>query len=72
MAGIMLKRHSIDSSIASLIFVVRKNVITSFWGALHVSLPKGKMKFESKPDIPEIAGDGLAYFVACLQFLDSS
>jgi hypothetical protein len=29
------------------------------------------MKFERTPDIPAIAGDGLAYGVTCLQFLDS-
>ncbi len=38
--------------------------------------PKGKMKFERTPDIPVtnpvIAGDGITYGVACLQFLDSS
>ncbi len=33
---------------------------------------KGQMKFKWTPDIPVIAGDGLAYGVACLQFLDSS
>jgi hypothetical protein len=33
---------------------------------------KGQMKFEQLPDIPAIAGDGIAYGVACLQFLDSS
>jgi hypothetical protein len=33
---------------------------------------KGQMKFERLPDIPAIAGDGIAYGVACLQFLDSS
>jgi hypothetical protein len=30
------------------------------------------MKFEQLPDIPAIAGDGIAYGVACLQFFDSS
>ena len=30
------------------------------------------MKFELTPDIPVIAGDGITYGVACLQFLDSS
>ncbi len=30
------------------------------------------MKFERTPDIPAIAGDGLAYLVACLQGLGSS
>jgi hypothetical protein len=34
--------------------------------------PKGKMEFERTPDIPVIAGDGITYGVACLQFLDSS
>ena len=34
--------------------------------------PKGTMKFERTPDIPVIAGDGITYGVACLQFLDSS
>ncbi len=34
--------------------------------------PKGQMKFEWTPDIQAIAGDGLAYGVACLQFLGSS
>ncbi len=34
--------------------------------------PKGKMKFEPTPDIPVIAGDGITYGVACLQFLDFS
>jgi hypothetical protein len=34
--------------------------------------PKGQMKFEQSPDIPAIAGDGLAYAVPCLHFLDSS
>ncbi len=34
---------------------------------------KGQMKFEERlPDIPAIAGDDIAYGVACLQFLDSS
>ncbi len=33
---------------------------------------KSQMKFERLPDIPAIAGDGIAYGVACLQFLDSS
>jgi hypothetical protein len=33
--------------------------------------PKGQMKFERTPDIPANAGDGLAYGVFCLQFLDS-
>jgi hypothetical protein len=36
------------------------------------SIPKGQMKFEQTPDIPAIAGDGLAYGVPCLQFSDSS
>jgi hypothetical protein len=31
-----------------------------------------KWNFEQTPDIPAIAGDGLAYGVACLQFLDFS
>ncbi len=30
--------------------------------------PKGKMKFEQMLDIPVIAGDGITYGVACLQF----
>jgi hypothetical protein len=30
------------------------------------------MKFERLPDTPAIAGDGIAYGVACLQFSDSS
>jgi hypothetical protein len=30
------------------------------------------MKFEQTPDIQAITGDGLAYGVACLQFLGSS
>ncbi len=34
--------------------------------------PNGKMKFERTPDIAVIAGDGITYGVACLQFLDSS
>ncbi len=34
--------------------------------------PKGTMKFEQTPDIPVIAGDGITYGAACLQFLDSS
>ncbi len=33
---------------------------------------KSQMKFELLPDIPAIAGDGITYGVACLQFLDSS
>ncbi len=33
---------------------------------------KGKTEFERMPDIPVIAGDGITYGVACLQFLDSS
>ncbi len=32
--------------------------------------PKGRMKLERTPDIPAMAGDGLAYGGACLQFLD--
>jgi hypothetical protein len=28
--------------------------------------PMGQVNFERKPDIPAIAGDGLAYGVACL------
>ncbi len=35
-------------------------------------IAKGQMKFEKLPDIPVIAGDGITYGVACLQFLDSS
>jgi hypothetical protein len=30
------------------------------------------MKFERTPDIPAIAGDGLAYGAACMQISDSS
>ncbi len=33
---------------------------------------KGQMKFELLPDIPAIAGDGIAYGVPCLQSIDSS
>ncbi len=33
---------------------------------------KGQLKFKLLPDIPAITGDGIAYGVACLQFLDSS
>jgi hypothetical protein len=61
-------------------FDERKVVTASFIGACAGFLfffvksqdPKGQMKFERTPDIPAIAGDGLAYGVACLQFLDSS
>jgi hypothetical protein len=39
-----------------------------FFVKSHVKIqdPKGKMKFERKPDIPVIAGDGITYGVACL------
>jgi hypothetical protein len=81
----MLKQHSIDSSTASIdfrIFVERK-VVTAlcvggrtcflfFCEEPRSKIPKGKMKFEPMPDIPVIAGDGITYGVACLQFLDSS
>ncbi len=30
--------------------------------------PKGTMKFEGTSDIPVIAGDGITFGVACLQF----
>jgi hypothetical protein len=30
------------------------------------------MNFERTPDIPVIAGDGITYGVACLQFSDSN
>jgi hypothetical protein len=33
---------------------------------------KSQLNFELWPDIPAIAGDGIAYGVASLQFLDSS
>jgi hypothetical protein len=33
---------------------------------------RGPNEFEQTQDILAIAGDGLAYGVACLQFLDSS
>ncbi len=33
---------------------------------------KDQMKFEQLPDIPAISGDGIAYGVACLNFLGSS
>ena len=63
---------------SQLNFVVRKIVTASFVGGsagfLFVFVksqdPKGQMKFEQTPDIPAIAGDGLAYAVANLQFLD--
>jgi hypothetical protein len=34
--------------------------------------PKSLMKFKRMADLPVIAGDALAYGVACLLFLDSS
>jgi hypothetical protein len=37
-----------------------------------MSQAKDLMKFERTPDIPAIAGDDLAYGMACFQFLDSS
>jgi hypothetical protein len=57
-----------------------KNVTASFVGGRALFLfflvksqdPKGKMKFERTPDIPAIAGDGLAYGVVYLQTLDSN
>jgi hypothetical protein len=56
-----------------LSFVERKFVIAS-WGPCQFPIlflvnrqdPKGKMNFEPNPDIPVIAGDSLAYGVACL------
>ena len=33
--------------------------------------PKSQMKFERTPGIPAIAGDGLAYGVACLKYFYS-
>jgi hypothetical protein len=76
MAGVMLKQHSIDSSINQLNFVERENVTSSFVGgragfpSCFVKSPKGQN--ECTTDIPAIPGDNLAYVVACLQFLDSS
>jgi hypothetical protein len=58
----------------------RKVVTASFVGGSACFLfifvkrqdPRGQMKFERTPDVPAIAGDGLASGVPCLQFLDSS
>ena len=46
--------------------------VPSFYFFFEEPSSKGQMKFERLPDIPAIAGDGIAYGVACLQFLDSS
>ncbi len=67
------------ASIDFRIFVERKVVTAICVGAVIGSTgflfffvksqdPKGKMKFERTPDIPVIAGDGISYGVACLQF----
>ncbi len=73
----MLKLQSIDLSTAAIEYGWGKNC--NCLGAVPISFffvmsqdPKGKMKFERTPAIPAIAGDGLVYGVACLQFLDSS
>jgi hypothetical protein len=41
-------------------------VLVSYFVLVKSQDPKGKMKFEQTPDMPAIAGDGLAYGVACL------
>jgi hypothetical protein len=76
-AGVMLKQHSMDSSTASIEFRSEKTVTA--WGPNRFPIffgeeprSKGPMKFERTPNIPAIAGDSLAYGVACLQLLDSS
>jgi hypothetical protein len=64
------------ASIDFRIFVERKVVTALCFGGRACFLfffvksrdPKGKMKFERMPDIPVIAGDGITFGVACLQF----
>jgi hypothetical protein len=67
------------TSIDIRIFVERKVVTalcvggrTGFLFFVKCQDAKGKMKFKRTPDIPVIAGDGITYGVACLQFIDSS
>ncbi len=54
------------------IFFVLEAVQVSYFVFVKSQDPKCKMKFEQTPEIPVIAGDGITYGVACLQFLDSS
>ncbi len=68
-----------SASIDFRIFVERKVLTalcvggrTGFLFFCEEPRSKGKMKFERTPDIPVIAGDGITYGVACLQFLDPS
>ncbi len=76
----MLEQHSIHSSTVSNDFCWKKdcNCLGADW-AVQVYFffceeprSRGPNEFEQTQDILAIAGDGLAYGVACLQFLDSS